>query len=96
MSLSVVEVEPSERFLRDLKSLTEEQKAAVKATLKRLTGQSPRGVLRLHNLKGYPKPTIWKVDVNSQHTHQITFEVRGNVAFLLRVGTHKQIDRDPR
>jgi hypothetical protein len=52
--------------------------------------------LRLHQLTGYAKPAIWKIDVYANHSWQITFEMEGTTARLVRLATHKKIDRDPR
>ncbi len=66
------------------------------AAPKRLLQNAASGRLRLHALKGYPKPTIFKIDVRPDKSWQITFEMDGTEAVLLRLGTHKELDRNPR
>jgi mRNA-degrading endonuclease YafQ of YafQ-DinJ toxin-antitoxin module len=86
----------SERFKRDLISSSEDTRAAVKAALALLLTNPSARSLRLHPLTGYGKPMIWKIDVFSNHCWQVTFELESGVAQLKRLGTHKQIDRNPR
>lgn len=94
--ISVTGFAYSDRFASDLRSApTEVQQAALEA-LRLLQANPGARSLRLHTLKGMPKPTIWKIDVFANHAWQITFELNGTVAELKRMGTHKAIDRDPR
>lgn len=41
------------------------------------------------------KPMIYTMDVTKNKAYKLSFIVKGNVAVLLRVGTHKVLDRDP-
>ena len=86
----------SERFKRDIRGVMPEVQEAVKAALKLLQANPRAKALRLHPLKGMPKPTVWKIDVFANHSWQVTFELNGSTAELKRIGTHKEIDRDPR
>jgi hypothetical protein len=52
--------------------------------------------LRLHSLGEPPKRGVWKIDVLTNHSWQVTFELNGTTAELKRASTHKSIDRDPR
>lgn len=88
--------EPSNRFVRDIKSAPPEVQAAAKEALDLLQSNPSAKVLRLHQLRGLPKPSIWKIDVYANRSWQITFEVQGDSALLKRLGTHKAIDRLPR
>jgi mRNA-degrading endonuclease YafQ of YafQ-DinJ toxin-antitoxin module len=86
----------SARFQAEFKALSVDvQKSCIEA-LKTLQNHPQARSLRLHTLKGMPKPTIWKIDIYANHSWQITFELVGTTAELKRVGTHKTIDRDPR
>jgi len=86
----------SARFQAEFKALSSDaQKACIEA-LKTLQSHPQSKSLRLHTLKGMPKPTIWKIDVYTNHSWQVTFELVGTTAELKRIGTHKAIDRDPR
>lgn len=50
---------------------------------------------RFHALCGYRDPKVFTVDVTSNHSHKLSFEIQGTVAVLRRVGTHTHIDRAP-
>jgi mRNA-degrading endonuclease YafQ of YafQ-DinJ toxin-antitoxin module len=86
----------SARFKAEFKALSDDAKKACIEALKTLQSHPQAKSLRLHTLKGMPKPTIWKIDVYANHSWQITFELVGTTAELKRIGTHKAIDRDPR
>lgn len=94
--LTVTGFANSDRFASDLRSAPAEVQRAALEALKLLQNNPGARSLRLHTLKGMPKPTIWKIDVYANHSWQITFEMNGQVAELKRLGTHKTIDRDPR
>jgi hypothetical protein len=54
-------------------------------------------VLRLHALSGFGKPSVYKIDVLSNHSWQISFELEaGGIVRLCRLAPHKRIDGDPR
>lgn len=94
--VTVSEIKYSARFRADFRSAPPSVQQAVAAALKLLQVNPGAKSLRLHPLKGMPKPTVWKIDVYANHAWQITFELNGAVAELKRLGTHKTIDRDPR
>lgn len=41
------------------------------------------------------RPAIYTMDVTSNKSYKMSFKIEEGVAFLLRVGTHKTLDRDP-
>lgn len=86
----------SERFKAEMCSAQPDTQDAARAALKLLQENPHARTLRLHTLKGFKKPSIYKIDVFSNHSWQITFELEGTTAHLKRLGTHKQIDRTPR
>lgn len=86
----------SQRFQTKIQGLPPDVQQAAKEALDLLIKNPRAKSLRLHNLTGLPKPTMWKVDVYANHSWQITFEINGSVAELKRIGRHKSIDRDPR
>lgn len=95
-AVRVTAFEHSDRFASDLRAAPPDvQKAALQA-LSLLQSNPQAKSLRLHTLKGMPKPAIWKIDVFSNHSWQITFELQGTTAHLKRLGRHKTVDRDPR
>jgi hypothetical protein len=96
MQLKVTGTRRTDRFDADVRAAPIDVARAAEAARKTLIQNSRAGALRLHPLKGYPKPTIFKIDVTANHSWQLTFELDGEVAVLLRLATHKAIDRDPR
>lgn len=90
------EVQLTDRFKRDFKKLDSQLQARVEEIIRdELFPWPTRRSLRHHTLSGY-RPPIHVLDVTTNHSHQLTFECDGSIAKLLRVGTHKQIDGDPR
>jgi mRNA-degrading endonuclease YafQ of YafQ-DinJ toxin-antitoxin module len=96
MTIVVVDFDPTKRFDNDFDCAPPDVQQGARAALKLLQSHPTSSRLRLHNLKGYPKPTIWKIDVRPNKSWQITFELTGTTARLLRLGTHRQVDDSPR
>lgn len=95
--LRVITFRRTARFERDYKSASYDVQKAAIAVLETLQRNPAARVLRLHPLPNFGKPTIWKVDVNSNHSWQLTFEMEeGDVAKLCRLAKHSKIDADPR
>lgn len=86
----------SKRFKAELQKFQPDVIEAVKKALELLQNNPEAKSLRLHPLTGLPKPTVWKIDVFTNHSWQVTFELNGTTAELKRVSTHKSIDRNPR
>lgn len=86
----------SARFKAEFRGLPPDVLQACQAALQMLLDNPRANSLRLHNLSGYKKPTIWKIDVYANHAWQVTFEMNGSTAELKRVATHRDIDRNPR
>ncbi len=86
----------SDRFRSEMRSLSPDLIRATKEALALLQRNPRAKTLRLHPLTGLAKPTVWKIDVFTNHAWQVTFELNGTTAELKRIGTHKSIDRDPR
>lgn len=86
----------SERFKTEMQDASPDIHRAALNALELLQANPKAKSLRLHNLTGYPKPTIWKIDVFVNRSWQITFELVGEVAHLKRISTHRSIDRAPR
>lgn len=95
MHLQIDAFQPTERFDKDFSALDQCLKKQTGECL-RLLMRNPRAKsLRAHALQGGGKPTIYKIDIDPNHSYQITFILEGTTAVLLRVGSHKQIDRHP-
>ena len=95
MHLQIDALQRTERFDKDFSALDQGLKKLTGECL-RLLMRNPRAKsLRTHTLQGGSKPTIYKIDVAPNHSYQVTFILEGSLAVLLRVGSHKQIDRHP-
>lgn len=81
------------RFSRELKGAAPDVQHAAQEAL-RLLQQNHRTV-RAHALHGH-KPKLYVLDVYSNHSWQITFELLDGVAILRRLARHKDIDRAPK
>ncbi len=86
----------SERFAAELRGAPPDVQRRVKEILDTLAKNPDARSLRLHALRGYGKPQLFKVDVFSNHSWQITLEVEGGLAILRRLATHRELDRNPR
>lgn len=93
--LKISRLDYGSRFQSDFKRLDSANQQATCDCLNALLKSPLPKALRHHTLGGY-KPKIHKVDVSANCAYQVTFEVEGDTAKLLRVATHKQIDRTPR
>lgn len=86
----------SERFKSEFQALEPDVRQACIDALDLLLKNPQAKSLRLHPLSGFAKPQIWKIDVYTNHSWQVTFELIGVTAHLKRIATHKKIDRSPR
>ena len=93
--MRVTALRRTERFEREFKRLDDQLQDAVRKALKELLNSPIPKALRHHTLGGH-RPTIHVIDATRNHSHQVTFEVNGTEAILLRIATHKEIDRLPR
>lgn len=82
-------------FERDLKKAPQDVQREIEGVLNDLLKYPQPRKLRFHSLNGFFNPKIFKIDVFSNKSWQITFEMDGKVAILRRLGTHKEIDRSP-
>lgn len=96
MDLVVEELAYSDKFLHELKRLDPGTQNAAKEALRLLQTNPKASTLRCKPRTGLGRPLIWKIDVYSNKSYQISFEMVGRVAHLKRIATHKQIDRNPR
>ena len=96
MAVAVRAFRLTEAFKRDMRRAEAPIQEAARSALKKLKLNAEASSLRLHALSGYCKPTIYKIDVLPNRSWQITFELDGEEAVLLRLGTHRLIDRAPR
>lgn len=96
MHLIVTALRRTARFDADVRRAAPDIQKAARDAANKLLAESQAGSLRLHPLKGLPKPMVFKIDVMANHSWQITFELVGQTANLLRLADHKTIDRNPR
>ena len=93
--MPIASIEFTDRFKRDFKRLDAVlQRRVEKILAEQLIPWPGRGSLRHHTLSG-PYPPVHVIDVMGNHSHQVTFRMDGDTARLLRVGTHREIDRSP-
>lgn len=85
----------SEKFKKELAKAKPDIQAATRECLEKLKENSDSGSLRLHPLKRY-KPLIFKIDVLTNHSWQLSFEFDGANAHLLRLCTHREMNRAPK
>ncbi len=95
MTPCIKKLERVPTFDREFKSAPPEVRQDAADILRALLKWPHPKSLRMHRLKGFSHPSIWKVDVHSNHSWQITFTIEGETATLRRIATHKQIDRRP-
>lgn len=96
MALLVEAFDFSGKFVKELERLDSGTQTAARKALALLQSNPNAKSLRLHALSGFARPAIWKIDVYSNKSYQITFEMAGRVAQLKRIATHAEIDRAPR
>ena len=48
---------------------------------------------RAHRINTAQFPKVFSVDVTSNKSHKLSFQIDDGVAILRRIGTHKEIDR---
>lgn len=89
-------VKMSDRFMKDFESLSPDLKLCAIECLEDFGREFLPNARRPHSVtsKGV-KPTIFTMDVTRNKSHKLSYLVKGNVAFLLRLDTHRSIDRDP-
>lgn len=80
------------RFRRDYKKAPIDVQKAVDDLMIALLANPDAN--RCHGLHGY-KPTVYAVDVFSNHSWQLTFEMNETVAVARRVARHAVIDDSP-
>ena len=86
----------TERFERDYKRLSPSLRKEVDNALRTLMERDPLPKsLNFEKLKGYSNPAVYTFHVTPNHSHKASAELRGETLVLLRLGTHKKIDRDP-
>ncbi len=82
-------------FKNSYRKLPEEIQDVVDSALENLLLHPQPKKLRLEKLQGNNKPPIYTIHVTPNHSHKLSFELRGDVAVMRKIGTHKEIDRSP-
>lgn len=97
MTIAVAGFRHTSRFAKDLRSAPLDVQQAAANVLDILQQNPSARALRLHLLKQFGKPGVWKIDVYTNHAWQITFELEdGGIVKLCRLAPHKKIDLSPR
>lgn len=82
-------------FKNSYHRLPDEIKKCVDSVLEDLLCNPQPKRLRLEKLQGNNKPPVYTIHVTPNHSHKLSFELRGDVAVMRKIGTHKDIDRSP-
>lgn len=90
-----IDLYTSSSFKKDYERLSDEIKRFVDLSLEGLLCNPQPGRLRLEKLQGNYKPPVYTIHVTPNHSHKISFEIKGTVAVMRKIGTHKEIDRCP-
>lgn len=82
-------------FQRSLKKLPAEARSlADQAILDLMLPEIP-GKYGFKKLKGYRNENIFSIMLGGNHAYKMSIEISSGTAILRRVGTHKQIDKNP-
>lgn len=82
-------------FINSFSGLTDDMAESAINALEDLLKDPQPARLRLHKLQGYKNPKVYTIDITTNKSHKISFELIGSVAVLRKAGTHKEIDRAP-
>lgn len=82
-------------FMRSMGKLPIEIREQARQALKKLLKDPQPASLRLEKLSGYKRPDIYTIHVTHNHSHKISFELKGECAVMRRIDTHKKIDKTP-
>jgi hypothetical protein len=93
--LQIKEVKTLQSFDKDYKKLSLEIKKQANERLKSLLENPLPKKLRFEKLKDHKNPAVYTIHVTANHSHKASMEIKGEVAFLRRIGTHKKIDKEP-
>src|SRR5438105_269702 len=82
-------------FQRSLRKLPREiRRLADQAILDLYLAEIP-GKYGFKKLSGYRNPSVYTIQLGGNHAYKMSMEIAGGVAILRRVGTHREIDRNP-
>lgn len=87
-------LDKKESFIRDFRKAPPDVQRAAEDAIRALKQNPQPARLRVHSLTGTFDPKIFKADVFTNHSWQITFEMEGNTAILRRLARHSVADRD--
>jgi mRNA-degrading endonuclease RelE of RelBE toxin-antitoxin system len=89
----LTQVEYSDKFKKDFKSLDPLIQLKAESKIQALF-QNPRpSGLVFEKLKGYKRPDIYTIHVTGNF--KISLQIDGSIATLRRIGVHNTIDRTP-
>lgn len=86
-------LERTNAFKRDFKSLDQNLQEEVKKAIKDL-GLATIPASRRFHCVDQNRPKVYTVDITSNKSHKMSFEINGTGVTLRRVGTHREIDRN--
>lgn len=83
----------TERFKKDYKALSPDLQNAVDECIVDLGKDPIPATRRAHRINTGQLPKVFSLDVTSNKSHKLSFQLEGTTALLRRVGTHREIDR---
>lgn len=87
-----LKIRATDRFKRDFKRLPVDLQMQTEECLLAFSEDPLPESRRPHRVNS-TRPKVFSLDVTSNKSHKVTFMIEGGVAILLRVATHKEIDR---
>jgi hypothetical protein len=94
-SFQIIEILATDRFKREYKKLSPDIQSHVDSALADLLKNPIPKSRRFEKLKGFHNPCIYTIHATPNHSHKISFELKGSRATLRHISTHKLIDREP-
>lgn len=82
-------------FGKSLKCIPPEKRAEALSAIKALLQDPMPQRIRFEKLVSYKNPAIYTIHITRNHSHKASFELIGATAVMRKVGTHKEIDREP-
>ena len=82
-------------FQRCLKKIPADIRPAANEAIADLLCDSLPGRLGFKKLSGHRNPGIYTITIGGNHAYKLSMEIKGGVAILRRIGTHKEIDGNP-
>ena len=94
MAGGIQRIERTDAFKRDFKRLNLQLQKMVEEAIRDLVKDPVPASRRFHAIVA-GRPKVYSIDVTGNKSHKISLELQGSTCTLRRVGTHREIDRNP-